>query len=89
MDILSLHQSHVIYPHSSNILISHGEGMVNKIDHYKIHEVQKSELGCLSSWRVMLLFFPFRRNKSTHSVAPRLKKRANLHTFHKRENLII
>lgn len=42
IDILGVNQSHVIYIPGSNVLISLGGGTVNKIDHYKIHEVQKS-----------------------------------------------
>lgn len=36
-----INQSHVIFP-VPNALISLGGDTVNKIDHYKIHEVQKS-----------------------------------------------
>lgn len=42
MDVLGVNQSHALYIPGSKVLISLGGGMVNKIDHYKIHEVQKS-----------------------------------------------
>ena len=55
-------------------LITLGGAAVNQIDHYKIHEVQKSKLGSLSCWRAMLLFFSIPRNTSTHSVAKTREK---------------
>lgn len=67
------------------ILVSGTEYMMNKIDHYKIHENQESRVRSLSSLRAMLLlFFSHTWRKRIYTrLWPRLEKRANLHSCHK------
>lgn len=72
INIEGINQCDVIYIFPvPNALISLGGDTVNKIDHYKIHEVQEilRWVSLLLEGNVVIFFPSISCNKSTHSVA--------------------